>query len=151
MEFATRKEYAEHLGCSIPMITKHDKAGRLIFNDDGLIDVRRSDALIEANTDTRGGDHAGGGGSKVSYLAAKTKEANARAIKAELEAAEMADALARTEGIEKVAFDLARQAREQLSSVADRLSETLANESDAAKVHDLLTDEYNRICEVLSA
>lgn len=151
MDFMTRTEYAKHRGISQPMVTKHGHSGRLIFSDDGLVDVRKSDVLIDANLDTRGGDHAGGGGgSKVSYLEAKTKEANARAIKAEIEAAEMAELLAKTADIKKTAFDLARRAQEQILSIPDRLAATLANESDAGKVHDLLMTELTRITKELS-
>lgn len=150
-EYLNRAQYAKHLGCSPQMITKHDKAGRLIFNDDGLVDVRRSDALIVTTLDSRGGNHASGGGSKVSYLEAKTKEANARATKAEIEAAEMAGLLARIDDIEKTAFDLARRAQEQILSIPDRLAASLANETDAVKIHDLLTRELTRITQELSA
>jgi len=152
-KFLTRAEYSRHRDVARSMVTQYEKAGKLIFNDDGLIDVRRSDALIDSTMTARGGDRSGKveqNDEKVSYLAAKAREANSKATLAELEVQERSGALARTEGIDKRAFELAHEAREKLFSIPDRLAVQLAAESDPAKVHELLTVDITNIARELS-
>jgi len=52
--------------------------------------------------------------------------------------------------VRKEAFAQARQVREALRNLADRLSHQLAGETDPAVIHGLITDEHRQAIEALA-
>ncbi|HET6806894.1 MAG TPA: hypothetical protein VFH59_15780 [Frateuria sp.] len=94
---------------------------------------------------------AGGSGDSPAYRNAATRERIAKARLAELELAEKAGNLVRRDEVEAAVFGLARQAQEALDGIADRLSAQLAAESDAARVHKLLSTELRVVKQQLAA
>lgn len=152
-QVVTQTEYAAMRGITQGAVTRYKQRGLLALDAAGLVLVEESDARLDSALDPiHGGDRRSGktDGNKVSYLEAKTSEAQARAVKATLEAELMAGALVRVDEVEAEAFAQARAAREALMALPDRMSPLLAAETDAAKIHVLLTDELRRVCEQLA-
>lgn len=151
-ESLSQRDYAHRRGISEAMVSKYKSSGRLALDANGQVLVLESDALLADVLDPlRGGNRtAPAGQEKISYLAAKTEEARARAAKAGMEAELMAGTLVRVAEVEAEAFARARGAQELLMALPDRLSPLLAVESDPAKVHALLTDELRRVCQAIS-
>mgnify|MGYP000041118051 CR=1 FL=1 len=151
-EAVSQSEYARRRGISEAMVSKYKSSGCLALDSDGRVLVRESDVLLADVLDPlRGGNrNSPAGQDKVSYLAAKTEEARARAAKASMEAELMAGSLVRVAEVEAEAFARARGAQELLMALPDRMSPLLAVESDPAKVHELLTDELRRVCQAIA-
>lgn len=151
-EAVSQSEYARQRGISEAMVSKYKTSGRLVLDAYGRVLVQESDALLADVLDPlRGGNRNGSAGQdKVSYLAAKTEEARARAAKASMEAELMAGSLVRVAEVEAQVFALARGAQEMLMALPDRMSPLLAVETDPAQVHVLLTDELRRVCQAIA-
>lgn len=58
--------------------------------------------------------------------------------------------LVRKDAVTIAAFNLARQCRDQLQAIPERMATTLAATEDPAEVQRMLEDEVERICEELS-
>lgn len=89
-------------------------------------------------------------GLETSYKLAATRERLAKARTAELDLAEKAGSLVRRDEVEAAVFGLARQAKEALDAIADRLSTQLAAESDPVRVHALITADVRKVMQQLA-
>lgn len=153
----TQAAFARHRGVSRPTVTEYKQRGLLVMTDEGLVNVKASEERLAEHLDPgKGGDRSGkekpaaakqGSGD---YLAAKAREAQAKAIKAEMDNAERAGVLCEADKASRTAFTLARNTQEALRGIADRLAPSLAAETDAAKVHAMLSDEVRQICNTLA-
>jgi hypothetical protein len=177
--FATTAEYAAHRGCSDSLVRRWKRTGKIVVDeqrsasgDDRHIIVAASDAKLGRVLDrSRGGDrtgkHEGAAtppvpeeasspatrvtGSSDSFNIANTRERLAKAKIAELDLAERVGTLVKTEDVEVRVFNMARAGREAIMALPDRMSVTLAAESDPHKVHALLTDACRKVCELMAA
>ncbi len=142
-------EYARYRGVARKTITEYKHRGLLVLTEAGKVDVAASDANLDAFLDeVRGGDRTSEAAMPAdanAYLEAKTREMRARAARQELETRKRAGELLERKSVERAAFTLARQTQEAVIAVADRLASVLAAESDAAKAHELLSDELRGV------
>lgn len=149
----SQAEFARHRGVSRATVSEYKAKGLLVFVSAGIVDVKASEASLVAHLDaSRGGNRAlkpAAGGNKA-FMAAKTKEMQARADKQELELLEKQRILVSREQVEVTAFTLARSAQEGLMSIPDRLSSLLAAEGDAAVIHKMLSDEVRAVANTLA-
>jgi hypothetical protein len=162
MGLSTRK-YAAHRralglpGASATSVTKALKEGRIARNAAGKIDAAQADLDWHRNTDpARGGTrtvpaenrsnggHPPPGGTNPN--GAKTRN-DARAIHdtikakmAQLDLEERAGNLVQRQAAEAAAFDQARQLRDAVLAIPDRLDSLLAAEDNPREVHRILLD-----------
>ena len=85
------------------------------------------------------------------FLDARVRTEKVRAQLLELELAEKSGALINVDQVRQATFEKARIARDAIMAIPGRLSSQLAAETDAARVHDLLTVELRRVCGELAA
>lgn len=161
----TQAAYAVARGKSPAYITKLKRQGRIVFSRPGLVNVEATDRLIENTRDpARGGDRrpaakrsepegavapapavTRGDDGDNAYREAARRERIAKARLAELELAEAAGQLVRTDHVERVLFGAARQTMEALLAIPDRLCDALAVESDPFRCKALLDAEMRAV------
>jgi len=152
----TQAAFSRRRGVSRATVTEYKHKGLLVMTDDGLVDVRASEKLLASNLEPlRGGNRSAPAAKKPAadtsaFMAAKTREMEAKAAKQEMETKLRAGELVERSVVERVAFTLSRGAQESMMAIADRLSPLLAAEGDAAKVHEMLSDELRRVCQELA-
>jgi hypothetical protein len=172
----TKAQYARHRGVSAPYISKLRAAGRLVFTADGKkILVAESDALIEKTrvrdrflteratraiedrlldqalddelageplpADTARGDALGD---------ARLESLRESAALARLKRLELEGRLVDASDVRKLAFERARAARKAFESLPDRLAGLLAVETQPNRVHEILMEEFRKICDELA-
>lgn len=148
----SQAEFARHRGVSRATVTEYKNKGLLVMTVDNLVDVAASKKSLNDHLDPLRGGARSGGNKKPSadskaYMAAKTREMEAKAVKQEMETRQRAGELLEKDDVYKTAFTLARNAQESIMATADRLSPLLAAESDAAAVHAMLSDELRLVCQ----
>lgn len=165
-ELVTQAEYSRMRGCSRAAVTNAVKDKRITLIN-GKIDPEVADFQWKRNTDpvqaartdfgrpsqAASGNSAGGespAAETSEILLARTRTERARAELFEIEIAEKKGALAKTESIEKAAFDKGRVMRSALEGLSDRLAPVLAAETDPAKIHQLLNTEMKRVLRELA-
>ena len=89
---------------------------------------------------------ARGGGYAAARAVRETYEARIR----ELDFKRMSGTLVSADEVRVVAFNTARQARDLLLAIPDRVSAVLAGLKDQAEVHRVLSEEIRRVCEELA-
>lgn len=146
----SQAEFARHRGVSRATVTEYKHKGLLVMTEDGKVDAAASKKRLTSSLDpVRGGDRSSTerkpAANSKEYMAAKTREMQAKAVKQEMETRKRAGELLEREEVESAAFTLARQTQEAGMAIADRLSSLLAAESDAGKVHDMLTSELRQV------
>ena len=161
----TRKQYAEHRGCSPSYITYLGKHGRLVLDADGKVMVKETDQMV-ANT---GGDrqdvsirHAAGRASKKSRDAAEDRQREAPAFSGE----QIGNSIAASRAIKekyavltakvdyetKLGYLIPREdvdaamrfigaaVRSALDVLPDQTAPLVAPVTDLAEIHEALTD-----------
>lgn len=146
----SQADFARRRKVSRATVTEYKRKGLLVMTEDGKVDAAASEKRLTSSLDpVRGGDRSGGekkpSASPKEYMAAKTREMQAKAAKQEMETRKRAGELLERSEVHDAAFTLARQTQEAGMGIADRLSSLLAAETDAAKVHDMLTSELRQV------
>lgn len=159
--YATRSEYAAHLGASKGYVTKLGHQGRLVereINGKKLVDVELTDRLIRNTTDM---SKAGNGANAVPGRAPSSAiapiadggrvdaifrqaQAQERAYSAKLAELEYKKAIGELVSAADVQAELSRifaTFREAMQQIPNRLAAVLAAETDQARVHDALDVE----------
>lgn len=162
------RAYAAHRGCSKSAVMKAVSRGRISREPDGKIDPAKADREWEQNSDP--GQVEAQNAEKPALqtkLKAKTESVSessegptyiqSRAIRelyvARLRKMEYEEKASRLVSLDKVTvrwFNLARQLRDQLLSVSNRIDAILAAENDRFKVNQLLTEEITRVLDEFS-
>jgi hypothetical protein len=161
MALLSLRAYAKHRGVSLAAVQKAIHSGRITPNADGLIDSDRADAEWAAKTRpgqrrTRSAPPAvrepaeasGAGG--LDYFRARAIRENYLARLAKIEFEEKTAKLISRDEVQVAAFTKARTVRDNLLNIPDRLAATLGAESDADKVHQILTGEIRRALDELA-
>ena len=162
--------YAKHRGVSLQAVLKAIREGRLPNSakqrDSGRwdIDVDLADREWAINTDSGSGypAHAKNRqqtddrpeiiaepGEQITYAEARAQHERFKARLAELEMEEREGKLTEVELVRKEAFKAARQVRDALLNLPDRVAGELAAETNQFKVHQRLTLEIRRALENL--
>lgn len=168
-ELVSQRAYAKMRGISQPAVSKAVTDGRIKLVN-GKIDPDQADRDWDRNTDKaqqRGHWRGTATADRVAQATsspptgdddAKIPDFNrSRSIKAAFDAQ-----MARLEYQEKIGklipadearlkrFNQARQARDLLLAIPDRIAPVLAGETDQFEVHRLLSEELRRVCEAIS-
>ncbi|MDP2138791.1 MAG: hypothetical protein Q8J74_13155 [Candidatus Didemnitutus sp.] len=140
------------------------RSGRIATNADGMLDSERADA--EWNAKTRPGQRHTKPAPPAAAREPERAEApvagvfdysRARAVRenylarlAKIEFEEKTAKLISRDEVQVAAFTKARTARDNLLNIPDRLAATVAAESDADKVHQILTAEIRKALDELA-
>ena len=165
MPVLSLRAYAKHRGVSLAAVQKAIRSGRIETTPTGMIDSDRADA--EWTAKTRPGQRRAkaappaavvreleraeapiGGG--LDYFRARAVRENYLARLAKIEFEEKTAKLISRDEVQVAAFTKGRTARDNLLNIPDRLAATLAAESDADKVHLILTGEIRKALDELA-
>lgn len=173
MPVLSLRAYAKHRGVSLAAVQKAIHSGRIATTAEGAIDSGRADAEWKAKT------RPGQGGAKqappvvkeskraeaqraeperaeppvaggLDYFRARAFRENYLARLAKIEFEEKTAKLISRDEVQVAAFTKGRTARDNLLNIPDRLAATLAAESDADKVHQILTAEIRKALDELA-
>jgi ribosomal protein L18E len=153
----TKTEYAKHCNLSKGRISQLSSDGKLVMVGK-LVDAEKTDAYLATVLDNRGNPHTqrtdaqttSGKASKQDYLTQKTQEAFWNAENKRLAAQQRAAELVEVQKVQQEAFNQARLFRDQLLNLPDRLSASLAAESDPIAVHAALSKELRNLLNDLA-
>jgi phage terminase Nu1 subunit (DNA packaging protein) len=152
-ELLTRAEYAERRGVAARTIGKYVQRGVIPLHND-RIDPDEADAaleifLVEPLGSGRPGDPAevtGEGTSQRkaklnnnSYTEARTQEKNLKIELLELDVALKKGEMVLTKDVEVAAFTAAREIRDRMLNIPDRVAAIIAAETDEVTIRDMLT------------
>jgi hypothetical protein len=165
MPVLSLRAYAKHRGVSLTAVQKAIRSGRIATTSEGMLDSDRADA--EWTAKTRPGQRRAkqappaavvreperseapiGGG--LDYFRARAVRENYLARLAKIEFEEKTAKLISRDEVQVAAFTKGRTARDNLLNIPDRLAATLAAESDADKVHQILTAEIRKALDELA-
>jgi hypothetical protein len=160
MPLLSLRAYAKHRGVSLAAVQKAIHSGRIATHPEGLIDSDRADAEWKAKTRpgqrrarpapvaTREPAEAPVAG--LDYFRARAIRESYLARLAKIEFEEKTAQLVSRDEVQVAAFTRARTVRDNLLNIPDRLAATLAAESDADKVHQILTGEIRKALDELA-
>ena len=159
-ELMTQAAYARSRGIAAPTVLAAIKTGRLINSlskdERGRTRIDPSLADAEWKANTQGGrfpspqPYASGAELPIDaadYNASRAKKESYLAELARLEFEEKDGTLVRAEAIRKEAFGIARQVRDGMLNIPDRIASELAALTDQFEIHKRLTDEIRRTLE----
>lgn len=167
MPKTTPTHYAKHRGCTPQAVFDAIKKGRLVESIEPtptgryLVDVELADAEWSANTDTGTGSaaHAKNApmlptlpaepGEAMTYAEARAQHERFKARLAELELETRESKLVNADDVKRESFKAARQVRDAMLNIPDRVAGELAAESNQFKVHQRLVKEIRRALEEL--
>ena len=146
--------YARHRGTSRQYISRLAREGVLVMRE-GFVDVEASDAVLDdrpvafepkpsfPSSPTRE-SAALPGHQPTSFAQARLAEMVYRAKLRRLEFEERTGKLLSREEVETAAFNISRTVRDGMLNISDRVAAMLAAESDAKKVHEILSAEIRK-------
>ena len=146
----TIKALGKHYGKS-PRTVKRWIAGGMPVLPGHRYDVSQIDAWLANGQGKKEPDHTEEKDFLVkgkSYWDAENKKHEAAMRKLRLE--EKQGQLVKIEDVERAAFNLARQVRDGILNIPDRIDSMLAMESDSRKINTVLTKELRQALEVLT-
>ena len=167
MAKVTPTAYAKHRGVSPAGVFDAIDKGRLSSSlekkESGryLIDVKVADAEWLANTDSLTGslahmanrqaepDITPEPGEQITYAEARAQHERFKARLAQLELEQREGKLVEAEAVKRESFRAARQVRDALLNLPDRVAGELAAENNQFKVHQRLVAEIRRALEEL--
>ena len=167
MPNVTPYAYAKHRSVSPNAVMKAIKDGRLAESvtllETGryLVDVTAADAEWQANTDSQTGAPAHAKnqpagpmapaepGETMTYAEARAQHERFKARLAELELETRESKLVNADDVKRESFKAARQVRDAMLNIPDRVAGELAAESNQFKVHQRLVKEIRRALEEL--
>ncbi|MCY1286743.1 hypothetical protein D9M70_357190 [compost metagenome] len=173
MTYMTKSEYADSRGWSRPYVSKLAKQERLVLNEQGLVDVEATDALLASTADpskagvaarhqqerAEKGVHAlvtpgapatlpaVGGGQLPDFQKARARREHYLALLAEDEFLKGRDLLVTREAVDSAAFSIARTLRDLVLGLPAQVAGELVNITDAWEMERKLTTMFRRVLE----
>jgi hypothetical protein len=152
----SKSDFARHRGVSPAMVTNWKKSGRLVLTLDGQVDVKASDALLDAGNDPSRGGTVGrstkqrpqeaatapaGGSATQSFTEVRTERE-----KFTLKTQELEYRIAAGEVVERSEYNRGLVANvgptiQRIDTMDARLAARLAAETDVRKCGDMLREE----------
>jgi hypothetical protein len=156
MALIKQSEWARRQGFSKQYVGKLISQGKIKLVD-AMIDEKSANAVLQNQRDPnlpirRNGSSLYEGQSDMHDLLVKTK------LKNEIERGKLLEAKVKSETGELISAEKVRQAmfvkgriiRDGIMNIPDRISSLLANENDAAKIHEILSKEIREALTELS-
>jgi len=154
----SQAEYSRQKNVTRAAINYHVKNGAITLIN-GLIDPGLADKELMENSDPAReglrkipgpkatGAIKGDGDNGLTYKQAKIMLINYQAKLAELTYKEKIREIVKAKDVETAAFNTARNVRDQLLNIPDRIAAIVAAESDKRKVHKILQNEFEKALE----
>lgn len=159
-ELLTQAQYAKLRGVSPPSVLYAIKSGRLVNSlskdERGRLRINPTLADVEWAANTQGGrgpapqPYASGADLPIDaadYNASRAKKESYLAELARLEYEEKDGTLVNAEKVRKEAFGIARQVRDGMLNIPDRIASELAALTDQFEIHNRLTEEIRKTLE----
>jgi hypothetical protein len=156
MSLISQTEWAKRQGFSKQYVNKLLKNGKIKLID-GMIDEKSANAVLQNQRDPnlpirRNGSNSYESQSDMHDLLVKTK------LKNEIERGKLLEArvkseigqLISAEKVRRAMFAKGRIIRDGMMNIPDRVSSLLATISDAAKIHEILSNEIREVLTELS-
>jgi hypothetical protein len=156
MSLISQSEWARRQGFSKQYVGKLISQGKIKLTD-GMIDEKSANAVLQNQRDPslpirRNGNSSYENQSDMHDLLVKTK------LKNEIERGKLLEAKVKSEMRELISAEKVRNAmfakgriiRDGMMNIPDRISSLLANENDAAKIHEILSKEIREVLTELS-
>lgn len=163
MKKATLTEFAKIRGVNKSTVTRYKQADRLVFTDDGLVDVEASNQRIADTADPNRDDvvnrHAKNKGieddqepdeNTVSYQKSRAKKEKYLALQAKADYEKSICELVEREQVQRDWANVAITMRSALERIPDLLSAELAAETDHNRVHAILVENIETILKEAS-
>lgn len=169
MEPLSLRGYAKHRGVSLKAVQKALASGRITKREDGLVDPETADLNWSRNTAPRPqpsqkpatvvahhnvqhhSDAPAREPSEPARLETGLEYSKARAVResylarlTKIDFEERSGKLVSRDEVQVAAFDKYRQFRDRMLNIPDRLAAEAAAESDASRVHELMTSEIRK-------
>lgn len=152
------REYARHRGISHQAVRKALARGRITeLRREGnriLVDSAAADQQWNQATDQarQRGEQAQQHGSETSraYASARAVREQYEARLARLAFEEKSGKLVSSDEVKVAAFNAARNARDALLNIPDRIAPMITGMTDTRAIHRTLTEEITRVCQQLS-
>ncbi len=156
MKTATLSEFAKLRDVNKSTVTRYKQSGRLVFTNDGLVDVEASnqriadtadpnrDDVVRRHAKNKGieiGDETGGG----AYQEARAKKEKYHALQAKADYEKSIGLLVARAEVDKAWVDVAVIMRSALERIPDTLAADLASESDPTRINAILVDQIELI------
>jgi hypothetical protein len=143
------RAYARHRGVALAAVQKAIASGRISTQPDGSIDpeiadVQWADTTRWGASNTMNGAEVAGdsSGRKLSvYAEARAERERYAALLAKLEYERRAGRLVRRDQVEDAIFKTAREFRDRMQNIPDRVAATISAETDPAVIHQILSHE----------
>jgi len=155
MPLVSQAEFAAMMGVSSPAVLKAIKAGRVKswkeVKGKVRIDAEKAKAEWIANTQKRTPiqeEMRGVQGPSINQSRTILEEYRAKMAQADYE--EKIGTLVLGDTVKKQAFASAREARDRLMNIPDRVAGLVAAESSERACHEILVNEIRSICDELS-
>jgi len=153
-QLVSKRAYAKLRDWPPSYVMRLGQKGRLVMSGE-LVDVQATDKLLAETADpawalSEENDQAASDKSPT-FIQAKTKREWHEAQMAEIKHKKLLGSLVDAEDMKRADFAIARRIRDALLALPDRLAPTIAsNESDARRVHGLLSAEIEQVLHGLS-
>jgi hypothetical protein len=142
------RAYARHRGVALAAVQKAIASGRISTQPDGRIDseiadVQWAETTMWGASNMNGGEVGGdsSGHKPSNYAEARAERERYAALLTRLKYEERAGGLVRRDQVEDAIFKTAREFRDRMQSIPDRISAVIAAETDVAVIHQILSDE----------
>jgi len=155
MKTATLAEFAKIRDVHKSTVTRYKQSGRLVFTDDGLVDVEASNQRIADTADPNRDDvvrrHANNKGMEMpdeqvqsgDYQKARAKKEKYHALHAKADYEEKIGQLVKREDIDRDWAEVATTLRSHIERIADVLPAELAVEQDPKRIRTILKKHIN--------
>lgn len=157
MKTVTLSEFAKLRDVHKSTVTRYKQTGRLVFTDDGLVDVEASnqkiadtadpnrDDVVQRHKKNKGiepeGEETGGG----AYQEARAKKEKYHALQAKADYEKSIGLLVERAEVDKAWVDVAVIMRSALERIPDTLAADLASENDPTRINAILVDQIELI------
>lgn len=152
-----QSEFAEMLGFSKAAVTKLKNAGRLVFTEDGLVDVEASKEKIRETSDPnrddvvrRNAEKRGGGSgidpspAGISFQTSRALKEQYHALQAKIDYETRMGELVERATVERDWMNVATILRTSLEKIPDSIAAVIAAETDIDRVHAILTEQIEQ-------
>lgn len=147
-QFVSQNQFAQLLSCSKAHVSNLKAAGRLVFNDQGKVDVAASKKRIAATAGAP--ERAEAGGQPPGYSDAREQGERIKTQLLAIELAERQGKLLPVDDVRTVAVTAITALRTALESLPDQLAPRLAAISSETEVRALLASEIEAVLGELS-
>jgi len=157
MKTATLAEFAKLRGVHKSTVTRYKQSDRLVFTEDGLVDVEASnhriadtadpnrDDVVQHHKNNKGVETGDAEGKSGAYQEARAKKEKYHALQAKADYEKSMGILVERATVEKDWANVAAIMRSSFERMPDMLAADLASETDSNRVHAMLVAQIETV------